>query len=50
MITDKLYAEWDAIIALRRRFNTSGQDGCDFDLWLQSRGVSVDSKQLELFP
>lgn len=50
MTANKLHADWDAIIARRRRFNTSGQDGCDFAQWLQSQGASAGPHQLELFP
>jgi hypothetical protein len=44
-----IYTEWAAILERRRRFNASGQDGSDFDLWLQSRRASAMPIQLELF-
>lgn len=42
-------AEWEAIIARRRQFNASGQDGRDFKLWIKSRGINIEPHQLELF-
>ncbi len=49
MTANNLYPEWNAIIARRRRFGTSGQDGRDFALWLRSRDEPVEPQQLELF-
>lgn len=44
-----LYAEWDALLERRRRHNTSGQDGSDFQQWKNSRGIEAGPRQLELF-
>lgn len=44
-----LYAEWEALLERRRRFNASGQDGSDFEQWKQSRGIETGPRQLELF-
>ncbi len=42
-------SEWEALIERRRRHNSSGQDGSDFEQWKQSRGIKTVPQQLELF-
>ncbi|WP_159106398.1 hypothetical protein [Achromobacter marplatensis] len=44
-----IYAEWEALLERRRRHNSSGQDGSDFEQWKQSRGIQTAPQQLELF-
>lgn len=44
-----LYAEWEELLARRRRHNASGQDGSDFEQWKKSRGAQSTPQQLELF-
>ena len=49
MIKKFLIDEWEALLARRRKHNSSGQDGRDFALWAQAHGVTQEPVQLELF-
>lgn len=42
-------AEWEALLERRRRHNSSGQDGCDFEQWKTSRGAKEVPHQPEPF-
>ncbi|WP_162730868.1 hypothetical protein [Achromobacter xylosoxidans] len=44
-----LYVEWKALLESRRRHNTSGQDGRDFEQLKKPRGIKEVPQQLELF-
>lgn len=44
-----LLKEWDALLARRRKFNTSRQDGGDFAAWAKFRGAVLAPLQMELF-
>lgn len=44
-----IYVDWEALLESRRRHNTSGQDGRDFEQLKKSRGIKEDPQQLELF-
>lgn len=48
-MAEALRVEWEALLVLRRKFNSSGQDGSDLALWLQHRGAQEQPIQLELF-
>ncbi len=44
-----LHNEWNALLASRRKFNTSGQDGSDFAEWCKFRNAIPEPTQMELF-
>lgn len=44
-----LLKEWDALLARRRKFNTSGQDGSDFAVWLKFRSSTSEPVQMDMF-
>lgn len=49
MSTLPIPPEWIAILERRRRFNTSGQDGSDFELWSKYHSTTLEPEQMELF-
>ena len=48
-MTPTLLKQWEALLARRRKFNTSGQDGGDFAAWVKFRGAVLAPVQMELF-
>lgn len=48
-MTTTLIKEFEALLARRRKFNTSGQDGSDFAEWAKFRSAVPAPVQMELF-